>query len=67
MVRALVELDQGGHILVNANMQTSAKGIFAGGDCTSKLLRQVVTACGDGATAAYAAQLYVEDLKGESY
>ncbi len=67
MARGLVELDQGGHILVDANMQTSAKGIFAGGDCTRKLLRQVVTACGDGATAAYAAQLYVEDLKGESY
>ena len=67
VVRGLVELDQDGHILVDGNMQTSAKGIFAGGDCTRKLLRQVITACGDGATAAYAAQLYVEDLKGESY
>ena len=66
-VRGLVSLDPGGHILVDGNMQTSAKGIFAGGDCTHKLLRQVVTACGDGATAAYAAQLYIEDLKGESY
>jgi thioredoxin reductase (NADPH) len=67
LVRGLVELDQGGHIIVDANMGTSAKGIFAGGDCTAKLLRQVVTACGDGATAAHAAQLYVEDVKGESY
>jgi thioredoxin reductase (NADPH) len=66
-VRGLVELDPGGHILVDANMRTSANGIFAGGDCTHKLLRQVVTACGDGATAAHAAQLYIEDLKGESY
>lgn len=66
-VRGLVELDAGGHILVDANMRTSAKGIFGCGDCTGKLLRQVITACGDGATAAYAAQLYVEDLKGESY
>ena len=66
-VRGLVELDAGGHIVVDANMRTSAKGIFGCGDCTGKLLRQVITACGDGATAAYAAQLYVEDLKGESY
>ena len=66
-LRGLVDLDAGGHIRVDANMQTSAKGIFGCGDCTGKLLRQVVTACGDGATAAYAAQLYVEDLKGESY
>lgn len=67
LVRGLVELDPGGHIIVDANMQTSAKGIFAGGDCTHKLLRQVVTACGDGATAAYAAQLHIEEIKGESY
>ena len=66
-VRGLVDLDSGGHIVVDANMRTSAKGIFGCGDCTGKLLRQVITACGDGATAAYAAQLYVEDLKGESY
>jgi thioredoxin reductase (NADPH) len=48
-------------------MKTSAKGIFAGGDCIRKSLRQVITACGDGATAAFSAQLYVEELKGESY
>ncbi len=66
-VRGLVELDAGGHIVVDATMRTSAKGIFGCGDCTGKLLRQVITACGDGATAAYAAQIYVEDLKGESY
>ena len=66
-VRGLVDLDSGGHIVVDANMRTSAKGIFGCGDCTGKLLRQVITACGDGATAAYAAQIYVEDLKGESY
>lgn len=67
LVRGLVELDPGGHIKVDADMRTSAKGVFAAGDCTHKLLRQVVTACGDGATAAYAAQLHIEDLKGESY
>jgi thioredoxin reductase (NADPH) len=67
IVRGLVNLDEGGHIVVNENMQTSQKGVFAAGDCTHKLLRQVITACGDGATAAYAAQLYVEDLKGETY
>lgn len=54
-------------IVVDRDMRTSAPGIFACGDCTHKLLRQVVTACGDGATAAFAAQLYVEDLKGNAY
>jgi thioredoxin reductase (NADPH) len=67
MVRGIVDLDDGGYIVVDRDMQTSAKGIFAGGDCIRKLLRQVVTACGDGATAAASAQHYVEELKGESY
>ena len=65
--REVVKQDQSGYIITDSQMQTSAKGIFACGDCTDKLLRQVVTACGDGATAAFAAQLYVEALKGEAY
>jgi len=65
--RDLVAVDRGGYITVDANMQTSVPGIFACGDCTAKMLRQVVTACGDGATAAFSAQLYVEELKGEAY
>jgi thioredoxin reductase (NADPH) len=67
MVRGIADLDNGGYIIVDENMKTSAKGIFAGGDCIRKSLRQVITACGDGATAAFSAQLYVEELKGESY
>jgi thioredoxin reductase (NADPH) len=65
--QGIMELDKGGYIIADGNMQTSEKGVFACGDCISKLLRQVVTACGDGATAAFSAQLYVEALKGESY
>ncbi len=65
--RELVSLEGSGYVTVDANMQTSVPGIFACGDCTAKRLRQVVTACGDGATAAFSAQLYVEELKGEAY
>jgi thioredoxin reductase (NADPH) len=65
--RDIVRLDEGCYIIADVNMQTSAKGIFAAGDCIRKILRQVVTACGDGATAAFSAQLYIEALKGESY
>ncbi|MHB8091868.1 MAG: thioredoxin-disulfide reductase [Syntrophales bacterium] len=67
MLRAVVDLDERGYVKVDANMKTSAQGLFAAGDCIAKQLRQVVTACGDGANAAYSAQLYVEDLKGEAY
>ncbi len=67
LVAGHAELADDKAIIVSRDMRTSAPGIFACGDCTQKLLRQVVTACGDGATAAYAAQLYVEELKGNPY
>lgn len=67
ILRGITDLDKNGYVITDGNMHTSAEGVFACGDCISKLLRQVVTACGDGATAAFSAQLYVEALKGEAY
>ena len=67
VVHGIVDLDKNGYIVVDSHMKTSAEGMFACGDCIAKLLRQVITACGDGATAAFSAQLYVEALKGKSY
>ena len=67
LIRGIADLDKNGYIVADSQMKTSADGIFACGDCTAKLLRQVITACGDGATAAFSAQLYVEALKGKSY
>jgi thioredoxin reductase (NADPH) len=60
-------LDASGYIMANDNLQTSARGIFAAGDCRAKLFRQVITAAGDGANALYSAQLYIEEIKGETY
>jgi len=66
-LKDLVKLDQKGYILTDDNMMTSQEGIYACGDVRKKILRQVVTACGEGATAAFAAQKYIEELKGVSY
>jgi len=63
----LIKLDQKGYILTDGNMMTSQEGIYACGDVRKKILRQVVTACGEGATAAFAAQKYIEEIKGVSY
>lgn len=67
LLEGIVERDAAGYIITDDNMQTSAPGIFACGDCTRKLLRQVVTACGDGATAAFAAEHYIDELRGTAY
>ena len=49
--------------MTDENGETSVKGIFAAGDCRKKLLRQVATAVGDGATAAFAVEKYLEGKK----
>jgi thioredoxin reductase (NADPH) len=63
----MVKRSDDGYILVDKEMKTSREGIFACGDCCKKNLKQIVTACGDGATAAFSAQRYVERIKGEEY
>lgn len=45
-------LDENGYIKVNPDMSTSIKGVYGAGDVVVKGLRQVVTACNDGAIAA---------------
>ena len=45
-------LDEYGYVVVNDDMSTAIEGIYAAGDCIQKKLRQVVTACNDGAIAA---------------
>jgi thioredoxin reductase (NADPH) len=58
-----LELDEQGFVLTNDDMETSIPGVFAAGDIRSKLLRQVVTAVGEGATAAFAAERYIEGME----
>lgn len=61
LTQSKISLNENGYIITNDNMQTSISGIFACGDIRKKLLRQVVTAVGDGATASVAAQHYIEE------
>jgi thioredoxin reductase (NADPH) len=47
-----IKLDDQGYIITDENMQTSLEGVYAAGDIRMKNLRQVITACADGAIAA---------------
>lgn len=58
-LKGLVELDNLGYVVVNHDMETSVPGIFAPGDIRSGSARQWITAAGDGATAAIAAERYI--------
>lgn len=55
-----VELNRG-YIKVDDKMGTSMPGVFGAGDVNDKWLRQVVTAAGDGAIAAVAAERYIAE------
>ena len=47
-----VALDEQGYVLTDEHLQTNLPGVYAAGDLRQKQLRQIVTACADGALAA---------------
>ena len=55
-----LKLNKQGYIITDDKMNTSIEGVFACGDVREKILRQVVTAAGDGAIAANSAKHYLE-------
>jgi len=62
-VKHLIELASDGRIKADYKMQTNVEGFFAAGDVITKLVNQVATAVGDGATAATAAEHYISSKK----
>jgi thioredoxin reductase (NADPH) len=60
-VTDLVDLDTSGYIITDKTMVSSVPGLYAAGDVRSGSIRQVSSAVGDGATAAFHAYKYLED------
>ena len=52
LFKDILRLDEGGYIVTDENMRTSADGIYAVGDVRTTPLRQIITAAADGAVAA---------------
>ncbi|BEU88388.1 FAD-dependent oxidoreductase [Selenomonas sp. TAMA-11512] len=63
LVEGIVDLDEKGYVIVDNRQATSAEGIYAAGDVCGKVLRQVVTAAGDGATAATELERHVVKMR----
>ena len=63
IVKDFVDLDNYGYIKTNKDMETSVHGIYAIGDVRDTVLRQVITACADGAIAAQSAGRVVTEKK----
>ncbi len=66
-VKGVVATDEKGYILTDDDMRASCAGIFACGDVRKKTLRQVVTATGEGASAAFSLERYIDYIRGTEY
>ena len=64
LVEGQLTLDRSGYVVADESTRTSIPGVFAVGDVRTKVLRQVVTAVADGATAVYYAEEYLAQSQG---
>ena len=58
LVKDLVEIEKD-YVVADESCESSVKGIYACGDVRKKVLRQVITACSDGANAITSIQKYL--------
>lgn len=59
LFREALTLDESGYIVADESTRTNLAGVYAAGDLRTKELRQIVTACADGAVAAAQVQKYL--------
>lgn len=55
-------LDEEGYITTDKEMATRMRGVYAAGDVRDTNLRQIITACSDGAVAAMSIYHYLQEL-----
>lgn len=61
-LQGFVVLDEHNYVVTADNYETSVKGVFACGEVRQGATRQLVSACGEGCTAALAAQEYLDSI-----
>lgn len=59
MFEGKLALDSDGYVIADETTKTNVEGVYAVGDVRTKVLRQVVTAVGDGAVAVHFAEEYI--------
>lgn len=61
-LRGHVKLDENGFVTTDERMETSFPGVFAAGDIRSKPWRQIATAVGEGASASFSVEKFLENI-----
>ena len=59
-LQGVVDLDPSGHVVIDAYLHSSVPGVFAAGDIRQGSARQLVSAAGDGASAAFFAARHLK-------
>lgn len=62
--RGQLEMDERGYVIANQLMETSVPGVFAAGEVSDAIFRQVITSAGMGAAAAIQAGRFLEHMEG---
>lgn len=57
----VTDINDRGYIISDESCLTKTSGLFVAGDCRTKSIRQISTACADGAIAALAAVRYLDN------
>lgn len=63
IAEGLAELDKSGYIIAAEDGKTSLNGFFAAGDVRAKAMRQVITACSDGANCVNSVCEYLNSFR----
>ena len=62
LFKDIVDIDENGYIKADESCLTKTEGVFVAGDSRTKILRQLITAAADGATAAFQSANYINTL-----
>lgn len=63
LVKELVDLNEQGEVIVNERQETSLEGLYAAGDVTTQIDKQIIISAAEGAKAALAATNYINHKK----
>jgi len=55
-----LETDKSGYVAVDKGMRTNVPGVYAAGDIVNGELKQIITSCGQGATAGHSAYNFLK-------
>jgi thioredoxin-disulfide reductase len=58
-----LDITEKGEIKTTKEGETNIRGVFAAGDCTDRNFKQIITACAEGVSAAYATYQYLNNIK----